>query len=331
MTRSEMIERIHNEYRELAERDLREAEERAAEAGRRDPEIARILTAKSDLALECVRLTITDRENAAAHGRRMRDEGQKMNRELRQRLVAAGMEENALDVQYHCSLCKDTGYVGEPVKQYCECFKRRLNQLIGEDRGLAAMNRESFETYRDEFIPETVLANGVSQRVYTRALMEACRRYADAYPNPEKSNLLMHGGTGLGKSFLLNAMAGRLYRRGYNVLRVTAYTMFETMRKYHFGKETDDTLTFDDLLNTPVLFIDDLGSEPMMQNITVEYLFVLLNERLHSGLGTVIATNLSPAKIKEHYLERVFSRLCDRGNTMILEFLGEDLRSHGNR
>ena len=42
------------------------------------------------------------------------------------------------------------------------------------------------------------------------------------------------------------------------------------------------------LIDAPLLLIDDLGSEPMMRNITVEYLFTLLNERIANKRHTVI-------------------------------------------
>ena len=40
-------------------------------------------------------------------------------------------------------------------------------------------------------------------------------------------------------------------------------------------------MDFTSLIDAPLLLIDDLGTEPMMRNITVEYLFTLLNERAH--------------------------------------------------
>ena len=64
-------------------------------------------------------------------------------------------------------------------------------------------------------------------------------------------------------------------------------------------------------MNAEVLMIDDLGSEPLMQNVTVEQLFNLLNERQNKGLSTVISTNLEMSKFRERYTERIASRLRD--------------------
>jgi len=64
----------------------------------------------------------------------------------------------------------------------------------------------------------------------------------------------------------------------------------------------------------------------MMRNITVEYLFTLLNERMIARRHTVIATNLTLEEIREHYGTRVYSRLIDRSRWTHLQFNGKDLR-----
>ena len=112
---------------------------------------------------------------------------------------------------------------------------------------------------------------------------------------------------------------------GRSAVRVTAFKLFEAMRKQHIG--SDETFDgFTSLIDAPLLLIDDLGTEPMMRNITVEYLFTLLNERALNKRHTVIATNLTPAQLQERYGERVTSRLLDRSQTIALLLKGKDLR-----
>ena len=74
--------------------------------------------------------------------------------------------------------------------------------------------------------------------------------------------------------------------RGLSAVRVTAFKLFESMRRQHMG---DSESEFASLTEAPLLLIDDLGTEPMMRNITVEYLFLLLNERAAAKRHTVIA------------------------------------------
>ena len=64
-----------------------------------------------------------------------------------------------------------------------------------------------------------------------------------------------------------------------------------------------------------------------MRNITVEYLFLLLNERAAAKRHTVIATNLTATQLQERYGERVSSRLLDRSVCGVVQLRGKDLRT----
>ena len=93
-------------------------------------------------------------------------------------------------------------------------------------------------------------------------------------------------------------------------------------RKSYFDAETGVA----ELMEVPVLILDDLGSEPLMQNITVEQLFNLINERQNNGRSTVISTNLTLAELRERYTERIASRLNNPKNCLVLTLAGKDLR-----
>ena len=155
------------------------------------------------------------------------------------------------------------------------------------------------------------------------ALVGMCEEYADGFPQTRFRNLLLTGAGGLGKTFLLNCIYARVMDRGLSAVRITAFRMFETMRQQHMGAGEADG--FDSLISAPLLLIDDLGTEPMMRNITVEYLFMLLNERIIAKRHTVIATNLSMEQLKERYGERVYSRLMD--HSAVIQLTGKDLRT----
>ena len=75
-----------------------------------------------------------------------------------------------------------------------------------------------------------------------------------------------------------------------------------------------------------VLMIDDMGVEPLMENITIVQWFNLINERQLRGKGTVISTNLNVEELRRRYTERITSRLLDGKQCMLLQFLGDDVR-----
>lgn len=76
----------------------------------------------------------------------------------------------------------------------------------------------------------------------------------------------------------------------------------------------------------PFLAVDDLGTEPMLRNITIEYLNTLVEERLRRGRHTGVSTNLTPGQLAERYGERIASRLLSPALCDVLGFQGKDLR-----
>ena len=322
MTKADMIRQLLSEYQNQRAANEQALELRLAEAGRIDPEILRLKAENRDLAFETMRKVMslpTEAEKRAA-AEQMKQRGIFNNGEIRRRLKAAGLPENHLDLQYRCSICKDTAYVGDAPSRFCDCFENRLRMMQYEDGSMAGVNEQNFATFDLARFPEEN-----NQRAVMEALRRGCEIYADSFPNSKYDNIVLSGLGGTGKTFLLNCIYERVVSRGHAAVRVTAFKMFEMMRKQHFANSPEDC-EFDQLLSAPMLLIDDLGSEPMMRNITVEYLFILLNERLSAHRHTVITTNLLPDQIRERYGERISSRMFDRSRTYAVNLTGKDLR-----
>lgn len=322
MTRLEHIQALLEEYAAQRAADETAQSRRVAEADAREPRIAALRAESAQLALSAARAILEQKDAGERReiSKHMRERGQAINREIRALLKAAGLPENHLEMQYRCPLCRDTGYVGEAPARFCECFESRLRLRQYEDGSMAGLDEQNFSRFDPSFIPE---ADGQRQQaVQARNLCEA---YADSFPDTEFRNLLICGEGGLGKTFLLNCIFERVISRGCSAVRITAFRLFESMRRQAFGEGGDDG-GFEALIEVPLLLIDDLGSEPMWRNVTVEYLFTLLNERSAAGRHTVVATNLTPTGLKERYGERVASRLLDRTRSAAIQLKGKDLR-----
>lgn len=322
MTKAECIRELQAEYQAQRARNEAELEARVDEAGRADPEILKLKEANRDLAFETMRriLTLEDPDARRKAAERMRAGGLSNNAEIRRRLAAAGFPEDYLEMRYRCAVCRDSGYVGDAPARFCGCFEARLRMMLCEDGSMAGLDEQCFDRFDLTRFPE---ADG--QRAQMASVRRACEDYANHFPDTKYPNLVLTGSGGLGKTFLLNCIYERVIRRGYSAVRVTAFRMFETMRRQHFAAAPEE-MNFDQLIDAPLLLIDDLGSEPMMRNITVEYLFTLLNERMAARRHTVVATNLSPLQIQETYGERVSSRLMDRSLCATMLLKGRDLR-----
>lgn len=307
---------------EFAER--RAANERTEQA-RRDkirtnhPEIQRLVEERESLIHNTIR-GILNRNGCADNIPARMDA---LNREIRERLCSAGFSGDYLSPVYQCPLCNDTGYIGYPVKEPCECFTRVYQRKIRERIGLNGGKTETFESFNSSIIPdEPIPGQSFTQRQLTEAARRKCEKWAGSYPDVPYRNILLTGKSGLGKTFLVHAMANRLIERGINVLTVSAYQFFQSARESYFEREN----SMDELMDVPVLMMDDLGSEPLMRNVTVELLFTLLNERLIRGKSTVISTNLTLEELRERYTERIVSRINDPHTGLVIILEGQDLR-----
>ena len=322
MTRADCIRELLAEYANQRTRNELELDARIAEAGARDPEILRLREENMHLAFDTMKriMVTSDPEACRTAAEKMKQRGIFNNALIRKRLAKLGLPEDYLELRYRCNVCKDTGYVGDAPSRFCDCFEKALRVKQYEDGSMAGTDEQCFATFDLNRFPEEG-----GQRAQMQGVRKACEDYADSFPNTRFQNLLLTGSGGLGKTFLLNCIYERVISRGESAVRVTAFRMFEAMRRQHFADGSGE-VDFEQLLSVPLLLIDDLGSEPMMRNITVEYLFTLLNERMAARRHTVIATNLSPLQLQQTYGERVSSRLLDRTRCAVIKLEGKDLR-----
>lgn len=323
VSRKAILRDLLAEYRAHKEEAEREADRVRARIAEEVPVYADLSGAISGILLETSRRALEDPQNAQQIAQEGRQRVLRLQKEAEGALAAAGYSPEALRPRYHCPVCKDTGFVGSPVHEYCACIKVALMRRLYDAANIGDETFENFDLRIFSDVPEE--KTGKSQRQTMAAYRSYCEAYADAFPDVRRRNLLLTGPTGLGKTYLLNCISARLLDRGKAVLRLTAYRMLDAMRRYHRGQD-DGGLEL--MTTAEVLVIDDLGTEPMLENITIEYLFTLLNERRANRLPTLVATNLTPRELQARYTERIFSRLMDRSETQVLLFSGEDVRLH---
>ena len=301
-----MTNELRRYYRELREKNRRIHEKRVAECEQKSARL-RSLLSEPGLVFQQVAL---GKLTAAAAKSRIGAIGA----ERRNLLISMGYAGNYLDPIYTCPICKDIGEVGEPSR-LCTCaLKKQQEQLLAGSR---INDRETFANFSDAIYPDD------DQKKQGLGMKRFCERYVAALPKPEKPNLLIVGQSGLGKSFFSNAIGYAAIEKGIRTVKTTAYQCIQDILSGIDARE-DAIAPF---LSAGLLVLDDLGTEAMVPNVTVETFFRILNERAAAQLPTVLVSNLDRDGLFERYGERVASRMIDGALTSIVLLRGSNLRT----
>lgn len=238
---------------------------------------------------------------------KLKHEIENLKQKLEQYLKSNNIDKSKLTPHYDCELCQDTGiYQGK----MCKCLLNELNYNIT----MKTSSQQAFSSFKDcdlNLMDETDIKT-----------KDVLLSWCDKFPNVSKININIIGGVGTGKTFLLECVATELINKSVAVCYKTAFEINELARLYHIGKSYE----FSDCLNAEVLLIDDLGSEPILKNITKEYFYNLINARQIHNLPTIISTNLSLDNILNRYDDRIFSRLANKKLSMNICLTSQDKR-----
>lgn len=311
---AEIRGQVMEHYRLQREKNAREERRRKDEVCARDPRIAEQIALRHEMILRGIKSAFKQVPNGDLEGMML-----EYNRKIRALLQENGFPENYLEPVYECAQCRDTGYVGEPLRKECACLRRR----IADARDGITERSQTFERFDDAVFPELPVGEGQpTQRELMAAVRVICEKYADDFPGQHPGDLYIYGSSGLGKTYLLSCIAKRVRARGYEALGVTAYAAQAALRAAYFSGSNDGA----SLMDAELLLIDDLGMEPLMENTTAVQFYNLLNERRKRGLSTVISSNLTMSDVKNRYTERVSSRLLDADACRVIHLLGRDVR-----
>jgi DNA replication protein DnaC len=322
--RNIILQELHAEYEQRQQANQREESFRRMQAEAACPEIGQVLDARQNLIFGTLRGILDGKASAEDIPAKM----DVLNKRLTSLLRQHGFDDTYLDPVCQCPVCGDTGYVGELVRENCECFNQAFYARMYQRMGLSESSAQSFEAFDlNVFSAEKLPGKTYSQRDLMNVIRKTCEQYAESYPAVPVKDMLLMGQSGLGKTFLMHAMAKRLIQRGQNVLIISAYKFLDVARKAYMSGNPDE---LDTLMDADVLMIDDMGVEPLMENITIPQWFNLINERQLRGKGTILSTNLMVDELRRRYTERIASRLMNNTQCKLVQFAGEDVRRRAN-
>lgn len=313
----------------LAQR--REENERAFEARReqvysRVPEIKRIDDMQRKLLTGVVGAALRDRADPEAALREIDRKSLELRARRAELLTEHGFGADCLEETYDCPMCHDTGYRGGRM---CGCLRRLyeleqardLSSML--DLGESDFSRFDLGYYSDEADP----VQGVSPRECMTLVLGACRSYARSFGG-ESTNLLLRGGTGLGKTFLSACIAREVSSRGFSVVYDTASSAFAAFEDQKFARSPEISepaaQKVTRMLRCDLMILDDLGTE-MTTAFTQSALYTLVNTRLTENRKTIISTNLTPEELSSRYSAQTVSRIFGEYDQLL--FMGRDIRA----
>lgn len=243
------------------------------------------------------------------------------NKELcdrRAELVRAlGYDDEYTEVQYSCKTCSDTGFIDGA--KMCSCFREALIKETIATSGIGDLiETQSFDNFdlnwyaADKDTHKRMVANLAKAKEFVKSFKK------------QKSNLLLVGTTGTGKTHISTAIAREIIPQGYDVIYDSIHNIVADFEedKFKSGYYQDEPKA-EKYLECDLLIIDDLGTEFTTQ-FSISCIYNLLNTRMNQGKSTIISTNLSYDELSSKYEGRIYSRLI--GNSTVLLFGGRDHR-----
>ncbi|MCM1042771.1 MAG: ATP-binding protein [Corallococcus sp.] len=221
-----------------------------------------------------------------------------------------GITKDDLTPHYHCPICKDQGYIDG---KRCKCLDDELRKILFAESNLVNGDY-TFE-------------NAKYSNKQNKMIAEKCKEICAKADTSKVRNILLLGKTGTGKTYLCTAIANKLIESGHSVLFTTAYALNKTFLQYHLANLAQKSVIMENLVNADALIIDDLGTENVLKNVTMEYLFLLVNERTVNGKINIVCSNLNLEQLHDRYEDRIFGRLTNTQNSVVAQLVGNDIRT----
>ena len=311
----ETYKKAEQELAQRRSRALAEREEHHRIAVETAPEILEAEEKMSRAGLATIKAIGMGAADAKEYIQKLSEINLEAQAQRRLLLKSNGFPEDWLDVHYTCKKCEDKGFVGGIM---CGCFKELLKSIEYEKLcSKLPVGNCRFDNFKLDFYPDGA---GTSPKKRMESVLNYCKEYAADFSRRSPS-LLLYGKTGLGKTHLSLAIAGKAVEEGYGVIYSSAQNLFNKLEKDKFGKA--DANTEETILDCDLLIIDDLGAEFTTQ-FTVSALYNIVNSRELEGKPTIISTNLMPEQLTKAYGERIASRILS--NYVMLYFDGSDIR-----
>ena len=202
----------------------------------------------------------------------------------------------------------------------CVCRKTKLEAQKSDTLEAQSQLGLLAELTFDNFMPEGIGLKPMVQRNLTLAY-----NFVKEFADHPSGWIILHGGYGCGKTHLAAAVANHRISLGQSVLFVNTPDLLDHLRMtYSPNSAQSYDARFEEVRNTPLLILDDLGSQSST-DWADEKLYQIFNHRYNAKLPTVITTNEGTETLDM----RIRSRLEHVGFVRKITILAPDFRRGG--
>ncbi len=146
---------------------------------------------------------------------------------------------------------------------------------------------------------------GTMTKGRTAALKQALLFVRSYMENPGEfhKGLYLEGKFGVGKTYLLGAIANDLAEKGFSTTILHVPTFISDLKAL-LGDKTGRTVAdvVNEVKNAPVLMLDDIGADSLSNWSRDDILGVILQHRMQEELPTFFSSNLSMKELESSYL-----------------------------
>ena len=233
---------------------------------------------------------------------------------MEKRMEELGISKEELTIKYSCPLCKDTGFV-DGIE--CNCLKQLVYARLRAHCGALPTTESDLDNISFDFCPPENIDN-------YKQFYKFLKLMSEKFPDNTGKIVGVFGAVGVGKTYGLSILANNLMKKGFSVFCLNSAEMNSLFLKYHLAREADKADIWEPLIDCDMLILDDLGAEPIINNVTENYLLCLLNER--ENKTTCFTSNLNADALRNKYNDRIFSRMTHKKRSRIFILGGKDIR-----
>jgi len=165
---------------------------------------------------------------------------------------------------------------------------------------------------------------------------DAKSKRTDGLPNPNQAKvpfpkgLYLYGSFGVGKTFLLGAVANQLAQNGSSTTMIHFPSYAEEMKQAINTGNVQEKLNA--IKNVEILMIDDIGAESLTTWVRDSILGIILQYRMQEQLPTFFTSNQDFAQLEKHLSENTKGDIEELKAKRIMErvkYLAQEVRMDG--